>query len=115
MDRAAPMIALLPQGTGRTRPKSRRQLRQRTSQGLAHGSRESLEVAPDVVAEEMTAVAAKQLVAAVAGQRDLDLGPGELADEEGGYLGRIRERLVIDRRQARIDVPRVRRRDIMVM
>ena len=58
---------------------------------------------------DVALVACEHLVAAVAGERDGDVAPGLLGDQEGRERGFVAERLVVGRGQ-----PRQRRRDVLL-
>ncbi len=68
--------------------------------GRAQQPRHPLHSLPQALGQEVAVVAAKQLVPPVAGEAHRDLAARQLADQEGGYLRRIGERLVEHRRQA---------------
>src|SRR6202521_3772992 len=79
----------------------------RTSHDCSHCGRYPLHSTPVIDGLGVVLVAAEQFIAAISGQRDRHRLPGELADQVGGNLRRIRERLVINVRELWNDRQRV--------
>src|SRR5450631_804924 len=68
----------------------------RTPHDCPHCGRYPLHSTPVIEGLGIMLVAAEQLIATISGQRDRYRLPGELADQVGGNLRRIRKRLVIN-------------------